>query len=321
MLPSTHQGPLVSIIIPCYNGEKNIHRLFDSILQQTYKKLEVIIVNDGSKDKTESVVLSYKSRFENSGIIFIYLTQENKGVGHAINYGLSRVTGQYLCWPDHDDYYEPDSIEERLKILEQKPEFDIVASDAYLRSINNLSEPLGLISSFYKKNEDPDQFIHLLQGRSFICSGCYMVRTKVFFGTHSEGKIYPSRGGQNYQILLPIYLKTKRYFLNKPLYNYVKYESSHSRIDDNSLKETIERNNRHKDIIINTVANLSVDNDIRNSYYHLVNVRFASLNFRAAYTLRDFNLVKQEYDTLRHLKHLSWKVRLKYLFAKCFGIF
>ena len=102
---------LVSIITPCYNVEKVVHRYLNSILSQTYKKIELILVNDGSTDKTEEILLSYKSIFESQGIIFKYIYQENKGLGGSINTGLKYFTGEYLCWPDPDDTLHPQSIE------------------------------------------------------------------------------------------------------------------------------------------------------------------------------------------------------------------
>ena len=71
--------PLVSIITPCYNGESYITCFLDSILYQTYPNIELWIVNDGSKDKTEEIILSYKSKFDDKGYKLNYIYQENAG--------------------------------------------------------------------------------------------------------------------------------------------------------------------------------------------------------------------------------------------------
>jgi glycosyltransferase involved in cell wall biosynthesis len=63
-----NKGPIVSIVTPCYNGEKHIHRYLDSLLAQTYSNIELIFVNDGSSDNTEKIVLSYTDKFESKGI-------------------------------------------------------------------------------------------------------------------------------------------------------------------------------------------------------------------------------------------------------------
>ena len=82
----------VSIITPCFNGEKFISRYFDSILEQTYKNIEVIFINDGSTDTTEKIVEQYISTFNKHGIEFIYIYQENKGQAAALNNGLKKFS-------------------------------------------------------------------------------------------------------------------------------------------------------------------------------------------------------------------------------------
>jgi len=67
---------LVSIITPCYNGEKFINRYLDSLLGQTYSNIEIIFINDGSTDKTEEIVFSYKDNFKKKGIKFIYISKK-----------------------------------------------------------------------------------------------------------------------------------------------------------------------------------------------------------------------------------------------------
>ena len=104
------ENQLVSIITPCYNGEKTVSRYLDSVLNQTYKNIELIFVNDGSTDNTEQVVLSYEKIFEENGKKLIYIKQENKGLGGAINTGLKYFTGDFLCRADADDFFHLESI-------------------------------------------------------------------------------------------------------------------------------------------------------------------------------------------------------------------
>ena len=96
---------MVSIITPCYNGGKLLSRYLDSVLKQTYKNIELIIVNDGSSDNTEKIVISYKGQFKKEGMKLVYIYQDNKGLGGAINTGLKHFTGDYLCWADYDDFF------------------------------------------------------------------------------------------------------------------------------------------------------------------------------------------------------------------------
>ena len=108
---------LISIVTPCYNGEKYVKRYFDSLLRQTYKNFEIIFINDGSKDKTEEIALAYKKIFEKQNIKFIYIFQDNAGQAAAVNNGLKYVNGDYLAWPDSDDFYEENALETLLEFL------------------------------------------------------------------------------------------------------------------------------------------------------------------------------------------------------------
>lgn len=118
---------LVSIIIPAYNVEKYIRQSIFSVLQQTYKEIEIIIVDDGSTDSTGSIIAEYSAKDTRITI----LTQKNRGLAAARNTGLRHAKGEYLCILDSDDIMLPEKIAKQLEFLEQHPEFDITYSDLY----------------------------------------------------------------------------------------------------------------------------------------------------------------------------------------------
>lgn len=308
------RNPLVSLITPCYNGEKHLNRFLNSVLTQTYSNIELILINDGSSDSTEDIVLSFEKKLKRKGIRLIYVFQENKGLGGAINSGLKRVTGEYISWPDPDDYLEPESVEMRLRALENNPDFGIVTSDAYVRN-GYKDELMRLISDSFSSNYDPYQFIHLLNGKSILCSGTHMVRTDAFFETHPTGEIFPSRRGQNYQMLLPVYYKYKSYFLNKPLYNYVIYDNSMSKTEDLSLDIRLDVYRSQESIIHATLSEMGLSEQERLIYSNIVSARYASTNFNLAYRNNCYNLLKEEYFRIKKLSHTTNKIRLKWAVA------
>lgn len=163
--------PLVSIITPCFNGEKHVGRLIESVLAQTYPNVEFILVNDGSTDGTDEVVRSYEAQLRERLSRFVYVHQENAGVGAAINAGLRRVAGEHLCWPDADDYLEPTSVEERVAVLTERKDVAVVTSDAYVRDATDSGSVKGVISTAYERNADPWQFELLLRGKSIFGAG------------------------------------------------------------------------------------------------------------------------------------------------------
>ena len=105
-------NPLVSIVIPVYNGSNYIIEAIDSALTQTYKNIEVIVVNDGSKDdgKTEQIAKSYGNKIR-------YFKKENGGVSTALNLGIRKMKGEYFAWLSHDDVYYKDKIEKQISFL------------------------------------------------------------------------------------------------------------------------------------------------------------------------------------------------------------
>lgn len=106
--------PLVSIVIPVYNGSDFVREAIDSALNQTYKNIEIIVVNDGSNDDgaTEQIALSYGDKIR-------YIHKENGGVSSALNVGIKNMKGEYFSWLSHDDMYKVDKIEKQIELLKK----------------------------------------------------------------------------------------------------------------------------------------------------------------------------------------------------------
>ena len=101
----------VSIIIPIYNVERYLKRAIESVLNQTYKNIELILVNDGSPDQSLQICLYYETVDQRVCVI----NQENTGAGHARNAGLAKAKGEYIYFVDPDDYIEPNLIKDNVK--------------------------------------------------------------------------------------------------------------------------------------------------------------------------------------------------------------
>lgn len=106
--------PKVSVIIPVFNGSNYLEKAIESVLNQTYTNIEIIVVNDGSQDngETERIALSFGKSIQ-------YYFKENGGVASALNLGISKMKGEYFSWLSHDDYFEPNKIEKQIKRLEE----------------------------------------------------------------------------------------------------------------------------------------------------------------------------------------------------------
>jgi len=125
--------PLVSIVIPVYNGSNYLQCAIDSALGQDYDNIEIIVVNDGSTDNTEEIIKSYGNKIK-------YLSKENGGVATALNMAIKNSNGEYISWLSHDDYYLPNKVSRQINELKniQNREMIIPYCNArFLNLINN----------------------------------------------------------------------------------------------------------------------------------------------------------------------------------------
>lgn len=166
-------NPLVTIIIPVYNGSNYLDQSIESALNQTYKNIEVIVINDGSNDndKTEKIALNYLPRIK-------YISKPNGGVSSALNYGIKAMRGNYFCWLSHDDLFAADHIESLITLLElgdSNPK-RIMMSDTIF--INSSGEYIGRPIKIRKKKvyEPNDIFRRLTHG--FSINGCSLLLHK-----------------------------------------------------------------------------------------------------------------------------------------------
>ncbi len=116
--------PLVSVIIPTYNGAPWIASTLASVFAQTYTPLEIVVIDDGSTDSTRSLLASYGDR------IRLILNEKNIGVSASRNKAIDAAQGDYIALLDHDDLWEEDKIALQMKLFEEQPELGLVYSDA-----------------------------------------------------------------------------------------------------------------------------------------------------------------------------------------------
>lgn len=113
--PTNHMNnvnPLVTVVIPVYNGSNYMSEAIESALSQTYNNIEILVINDGSTDcgKTREIAQHFGQRLR-------YFEKENGGVATALNLGLEMMTGEFFSWLSHDDYFAANRIEEDMKLV------------------------------------------------------------------------------------------------------------------------------------------------------------------------------------------------------------
>lgn len=302
---------LVSIVTPCYNGEKYLERFLRSILNQTYSKLELILINDGSTDCTEKIVAEYKDEFEKKKIPFIYKYQKNLGQAAALNVGLKLFSGEYLTWIDSDDEILPEFIEKKVEFLEKHSEYAFCYGKAI---VVNEQEPKKIIEIFERRK--PSKKNDFFEGVLFckqLFFGGYMVRTTAFETVIPNREIYTGRGGQNVQILLPLgwYYGNPGY-VEKSVYKYYVRSDSHSHSQDTSEK-IIQQLYNYENILISTLERIEDKQVLR--YVKIVKEYYAKLRFGNAIDTKNSSLIKKhfcELKEIRMIKFYEFALYLKY---------
>lgn len=130
---------LISVMIPAYNAEKYIGRCLESLKNQTYSNIEIVIVNDGSKDNTQLICEEYVNKDSR----FRLINQKNGGEGAARNKGLSEAKGKYLCFVDADDYVYPDFIENMYSMHNKYNAELVICGFTELKGAEVLNETSG----------------------------------------------------------------------------------------------------------------------------------------------------------------------------------
>ena len=211
----------ISIIMPIYNAQDRLEKSIRSVLGQTYKKIELILINDGSVDDSLSICRAY----EKNDPRIILIDSENSGPGAARNKGLARASGDYLCFVDADDWLKKNALK-NLIFIALKEECDIVSSNHFrvdhkIRVSKN-NYKTGIIEK--KKGGNYDKFktsssFGYVWGKLYRTE--FIKRNKIRFS--EERKVFLEDTLFN---LKAISYKPRYFVLNKPLYYYNVYEDS-----------------------------------------------------------------------------------------------
>jgi glycosyltransferase involved in cell wall biosynthesis len=154
----------VSVVIPTYNNADYLADAIESVLAQTFRDIEIIVIDDGSTDQTGQVMSAYASRV-------VYLHQANHGPSAARNRGITQAQGKYLAFLDADDLYLPDKMSLQVSFLEAHPEIDLVYSDGVRFKMSKGKKttlPLSTSGDVFILRSAPDQYVFHLMTRNIF---------------------------------------------------------------------------------------------------------------------------------------------------------
>ncbi|WP_155302134.1 glycosyltransferase [Desulfosarcina widdelii] len=227
---------LISVITPTYNRRNFIGSAINSVLNQSYKNIEHIIVDDGSNDKTSDLVRD----IQKSDPRVKYYYQENKGQSSARNFGLKLAMGDFICFLDSDDIFLEEHIEKCLKVFKKNPEVDIVYGDwipinekGIKKNIKNLKRYTGKIT-------------YQLFCNNCVSMNSVMVRSKCF--KEMGGMNENCEVADDYDLWLRLSTKYKFYYIPEPL---AYYRISIDQISSNKMK----RFEANEKILLNFIRN------------------------------------------------------------------
>ncbi|MBQ8782203.1 MAG: glycosyltransferase family 2 protein [Clostridia bacterium] len=216
------QNKKVSIIVPIYNREDYIDRCISSMVNQTYKNIEIILVDDGSTDKSAEICDTYAGK--DSRVIVIH--KPNGGVSSARNAGLDIMTGDYVCFCDSDDYFETTMVEKSLEqILAEKADMCTFKNYHNNEKVENVFDPVNIDIEIFDCASFFANYIHKGQAPYCVWSSIYNASLIKEFNIRfcDYKKVFSEDSLFN----LMFWTVCKKYtHLNDCLYYYFRHENS-----------------------------------------------------------------------------------------------
>lgn len=221
---------LVSVIIPTYNRQETIFAAINSVLEQSYSNLELLIVDDGSTDNTINIISSI-----NDSRIKVYKQDKNRGANYCRNYGISKAAGEYIAFNDSDDIWHTDKLEKCIKKLENS-DIDIVFS-SFLRIYKNNKD----ISPEYNLNDFFDKYEKLLLLGNCMSTQTIVAKRQCLLDTPFDNDL-PRL--QDWDLAIRLVNKYKIYFIEEPLVDtFLQKDSITFKLNDfEAIKKIYEKN-------------------------------------------------------------------------------
>lgn len=249
----TEELPLVSVIVPCYNHEKYVVQAIESIVNQSYQNIQLIVIDDGSKDGCPGILQQLSKEYG-----FFYEQQNNEGLAATLNKAITNyVNGKYISICASDDFFEADKIKKQVAYMEYHPSYGMCHGKCKVVDENG-------------KRLNRDRSVNWKSGRVFkeifffemvICAPSVMIRKKVF---DDIGMYNPNIYIEDWYMWLKISKKYKIGFIDE----YLTYYRSHdNNISSNRLRMTE---------ATEQIFDLWEDD----AYYEKAYAKWAVLNFR-----------------------------------------
>ena len=302
------KNPTISVIVAVYKAEKYLSRFFDTLLSQTFTDFEVLVIDDGSPDRSGEMCEEYARRDARVKVFH----KENGGVASARQYGIEQASGEYTIHADPDDWVEPDM----LKILYEKAvadDADMVICDYYEETVAGTTLRRQAVSSFEPQN----LLRELCTGNGRLQSGlCNKLIRRSAYETRNIGFFEGLNLGEDlFFIARLLACDVKVSYCGAALYHYDKKTNENSITKNLAL--TVEQNDR----FIEATKTFLQEPEYRKEYIHSIGIALFRIFESDALTSREF---RRRYGMYRKLvwkmKARSFQVRML-LYFSCLGFY
>ena len=219
-----------SFIVPVYNTEKYLKKCLDSLVNQTYKDFEIIVVNDGSTDKSSNIISKYQKKYKN----IIVIDKENEGLSMARNRGVQKSSGKYIIFVDSDDYVSNKLLEEVDKKIDDNDilRFQIATEDEEYTKINEYHE------EGFESMCGYDAFKYLSSYHFVEPAWCYVIRKNYYI----ENKFSFKKGVYHEDFgLIPYVIYKARKVKSIDFIGYYYIQRNGSIMNNNDYKKTVKK--------------------------------------------------------------------------------
>ena len=272
----------VSIIVPFYNVEKYIEKCLNSLVNQTLNEIEIILVNDGSKDNSDKIAKQFQEKYPSK---IKYYEKPNGGLGDARNFGINYATGEYIAFLDSDDYVESTMYEEMYNTAKQE-NADMVECDFWWEYPNKKKQDIG--PEYYNQKE-------MLQ-KARVVAWNKLIKTEIY-QNHPEARFSVGlryEDVEGFYKILP-YIKKVAY-VRKPFIHYIQRQGS--------ISNTQNKKNEEIFTVLENVINYYKTNNIYEEFKEELEYIYARYllcsSFLRIVKIKDKNIKKQ-------LLNKTWK--------------
>ena len=222
----------ISIVVPVYNTEKGLRRCLDSIVNQTVGDIEIIIINDGSTDNSESIINEYKEKYSS---LITYYSKVNEGVAKTRNFGIEKASSDYILFVDSDDYIDLKLVEKLMPFINE--DIDIIKFK--LQRVDEKDNVLEKVEGpVFEKVTGREAFNKLYSEDVLLDSPCvYLMKRKLFIENNFTFKrTYHEDFG-----LIPLVLLKAESFVSTPYYLYSYVQAGNSITRNADYNKTIKK--------------------------------------------------------------------------------